>query len=238
MARHAPLLRQLAKHHPDLADPAAAVAAGWVRVGGRVITNPEARVDTAESIVVAAPSPLRGGAKLRGGLDAFAVRVEGRVAVDLGASAGGFVSVLLEYGARTVYAVDVGHGQLIGSLRQDRRVVNLEHTNLGELDTTLVPEPVDVITADLSYVSLTAAVRQLDRIAIAPGADLIALVKPMFELGLAEAPTADDATVARAVEVARAGIEDAGWTVLGTIPSPVTGSKGAVEHLVWARWAG
>jgi len=156
------------------------------------------------------------------------------VCLDVGASAGGFTTVLLERGARLVYAVDAGHGQLLGSLRQDPRVVNLEGVNLGDLDSRRVPEPVELFTVDVSYLSLTAAVPQLDRVPIAERSQLVALVKPMFELGLASAPV-DDERVGRALELAIAGIERAGWSVAGAVESPVRGARGAREHLVHAR---
>ena len=160
-----------------------------------------------------------------------------RVCLDLGAAAGGFTRVLLEAGALRVYAVDAGFGQLLGSLRQDPRVRNLEATNVAKLDTWLIPEPVEVVTIDVSYLALAAAVEQLDRIVIAPGADLVGLVKPMFELRMATAPT-DAATVDTATERALVGIEAAGWQVVGTMPSPVLGGRGAVEALLHARRPG
>jgi 23S rRNA (cytidine1920-2'-O)/16S rRNA (cytidine1409-2'-O)-methyltransferase len=183
-----------------------------------------------------APAPLRGEAKLRAALDEFSVAVEGRVCLDVGAAAGGFTTVLLERGARLVYAVDAGHGQLRGSLRQNARVANLEGVNLGSLDERLVPEPVELFTVDVSYLSLTAAVPQLDAVPIAADAELVALVKPMFELALASAP-ADDERVGRALELAVAGIERAGWSVAGAMESPVRGARGAREQLVYARRA-
>ena len=112
--------------------------------------------------------------------------------------------------------------------------MNLEGTNLGSLGRTLVPDPVDVITLDLSYLSLADAVPQLDRIAVAGGADLIALVKPMFELHRDHAPTDAD-SLAAAVEAARVGLKAVGWTVSATMESPVLGSKGAREALLHAR---
>ena len=133
------------------------------------------------------------------------------MAVDLGAAAGGFTRVLLEAGARRAYAVDAGHGQLLGSLRQSERVVNLESTNLGDLTAAMIGEPVDVVTADLSYVSLASALAQLT-IDFAPAADAVLLVKPMFELGLSTPPT-DEAVLQRALAVGVAGIEAAGWRV-------------------------
>jgi 23S rRNA (cytidine1920-2'-O)/16S rRNA (cytidine1409-2'-O)-methyltransferase len=179
-------------------------------------------------------APLRGEAKLRAALAGFGVDVAGRVCLDLGAAAGGFTRVLLESGAAKVYAVDVGFGQLLGSLRQDERVVNLEATNVAALDTQLIPEPIEVVTIDVSYLALAAAVAQLDRITIAPGADLIGLVKPMFELRLARAPV-DQETVDAATARAVAGIAETGWEIAGVMSSPVLGGRGAVEALVHAR---
>jgi 23S rRNA (cytidine1920-2'-O)/16S rRNA (cytidine1409-2'-O)-methyltransferase len=137
-------------------------------------------------------------------------------------------------GAARVYAVDAGHGQLLGSLRSHPRVVNLEGVNLGELDTSRVPEEVELVTLDLSYLPLADAVPQLGRLALAGEAELIALVKPAFELRLAAPPTSPE-LLARAVERARDGIEHAGWTVIAEMRSPVTGARGAVEFFLHAR---
>lgn len=156
------------------------------------------------------------------------------MALDVGAAAGGFTRALLDAGARRVYAVDAGHGQLVGSLRQDERVVNLEATNLGELDRRLVPEPIELVTIDVSYLSLSAAVPQLERVELAAGAELVALVKPQFELALGRTPD-DEPTLAAALDRARAGIEAAGWRVLESIRSPVLGAGGSNEFLVHAR---
>ena len=177
--------------------------------------------------------PLRGEAKLRAALQVFAVECEGRVALDVGASAGGFTTVLLAAGAARVYAVDAGHGQLLGSLRQHPRVVNLEATNVSRLDERLIPEPIDLVTVDVSYLGLAAAVGQLSGVHLAPDADLVGLVKPMFELRLARAPT-DSATAERAAARAAEGITACGWRVAGIAPSPVTGARGAVEMLLHA----
>jgi 23S rRNA (cytidine1920-2'-O)/16S rRNA (cytidine1409-2'-O)-methyltransferase len=179
-------------------------------------------------------APLRGEAKLRAALSGFDVRVAGRVCLDLGAAAGGFSRVLLEAGATRVYAVDAGFGQLLGSLRQDPRVVNLEATNVAALDDRLIPDTIQLVTIDVSYLSLAAAVAQLDRIDIAEDAELIGLVKPMFELRLATAPS-DLVTVEAATERAAAGIAAAGWRVIGAMASPVLGGRGAAEALIHAR---
>jgi len=229
-----PLVQELARVRPDVTNPAEAVAAGEVLVDGRIVTNPASLVWSGASIVVRPARPLRGEAKLRAALAAFDVRVSGRVAVDVGAAAGGFTRALLEAGAARVYAVDAGHGQLVGSLRADPRVVDLEGVNLAELDTTRIPEAVELVTLDLSYLSLADAVPQLTRLSIAADAELVALVKPAFELGLAALPERPE-LLARAVERPRAGIERSGWRVAAELESPVRGARGAVEFLLHAR---
>jgi len=133
-----------------------------------------------------------------------------------------------------VYAVDAGYGQLRGSIRADPRVVTMERTNIGRLDTGLVPEPVDVVTLDLSYLAVALAVPQLGGLRFAAGAELVALVKPMYELGL-EHPPRRRADGRRAVASAGEGMRSAGWAPLGAIRSPVPGSRGAIEYLVHAR---
>ncbi len=156
------------------------------------------------------------------------------MALDVGAAAGGFTKVLLQGGAARVYAVDAGHGQLLGSLRQEARVVNLEATNVAALDRVLIPEPIDVVTVDVSYLALAACVAQLGALRFAAGADLIGLVKPMFELRLATAPQ-DGPLVAEAADRAARGVGDAGWRVVAVVPSPVHGARGAAEMLLHAR---
>jgi 23S rRNA (cytidine1920-2'-O)/16S rRNA (cytidine1409-2'-O)-methyltransferase len=187
-----------------------------------------------DALSLPARGPLRGEAKLRAALRAFAVSVEGRIALDVGAAAGGFTRVLLDSGAARVYAVDAGHGQLLGSLRQDQRVVNLEATNVAELNRRLIPDTVDVVTVDVSYLALSDAVAQLDRVTTSPGADLIGLVKPMFELHMATAPV-DAETARRAADHAATAIDAAGWSVVAVVASPVAGARGAVEMLLHAR---
>jgi 23S rRNA (cytidine1920-2'-O)/16S rRNA (cytidine1409-2'-O)-methyltransferase len=129
-----------------------------VLVDGRPIDNPRSLVRVGARITLRVEAPLRGEAKLRAALAAFGVSPAGRVALDLGAAAGGFTRVLLQAGASRVYAVDAGYGQLLGSLRQDQRVVVLERVNLGDLDTSCVPEAIELFTIDLSYLSLHEAV--------------------------------------------------------------------------------
>lgn len=175
--------------------------------------------------------PLHGVEKLGFALERFEVRVDGRVAFDCGASTGGFTRALLDAGASRVYAVDVGYGQLLGSLRQSDRVVTMERTNLAD---ARVDEPVDVVTLDLSYLSLAKALPQL-AIPLAPGADLLALVKPMFELRLGRLPDDQAAALPEAIELAADAATAAGWTVVDTGESPLLGNKGALEGWVHAR---
>jgi 23S rRNA (cytidine1920-2'-O)/16S rRNA (cytidine1409-2'-O)-methyltransferase len=230
------LWKHLAEVSPEIGDPLAAIAAGRVTVGGRIVKNPRSLVRRDAAIGFEASRPLRGEAKLAAALDAFDVAVCGRTALDLGAAAGGFTRVLLAAGAARVYAVDAGHGQLLGSLRQEARVVTLEDTNLAALDRGLVPDVIDIVTIDLSYLSVAAAVGQLGPLAIAPNADLVALVKPMFELHLGVAPDTH-AELDEALRRAMAGVERARWRVAGHIASPVRGARGAAEWLLHARRA-
>jgi 23S rRNA (cytidine1920-2'-O)/16S rRNA (cytidine1409-2'-O)-methyltransferase len=214
-----------------LAEPVRLIAEGRVLVNGFPVTNPASLVSRTDSIRVVEPRPLRGEAKLRFALEQFDVELSGRVALDLGAAAGGFTRVLLERGAARVYAVDAGHGQLVGSLRADPRVVNLERTNLAGLR---LDEVVDVVTADLSYVALADAIPQLERVPLATDAELVALVKPQFELRLQRPPKR---APERALAAAGEGVERAGWRVRGTIRSPVRGAGGSVEFLLHAERA-
>lgn len=183
----------------------------------------------------------RGGIKLAAALDHFAtdgLSVSGRAALDAGASTGGFTDCLLQRGASSVVAVDVGHGQLAWSLRQDPRVRVLERTNVRDLTAADLGGAVDVVTADLSFISLRTVAPALIAVAT-PGADHILLVKPQFEAGperVGKGGIVRDLAVRRAVlgEVV-AGVADAGLGVLGVVASPITGADGNVEFLAWAR---
>ncbi len=228
------LVQHVAAVRPEVGDVLAAIGEGRILIDGVVMDNPNAKVRSdAAVVVVRSNGGLRGEAKLRAALDAFSVEVLGRVALDAGAAAGGFTRVLLDAGASRVYAVDAGHGQLLGSLRQDARVVNLEATNLGALSPELVPDVVGVVTLDLSYLSIAGAVPQLETLTLEPDAELVALIKPMFELGLQTPPT-DRARLHGAVARAADGIEQGPWNVVGRVASPVRGAHGAVEFFVHA----
>ncbi len=144
-----------------------------------------------------------------------------------------FTTALLDAGAAKVYAVDPGYGQLRGSLRQDRRVINLERTNLRDLSPGMVPDQIGMVCLDLSYVALADALPQVARIAWTPAAQLVALVKPTFELGSGQL-VADAESVAKAEAAVAAAAESCGWTVLASTPAPATGDAGAPEVFIYA----
>jgi 23S rRNA (cytidine1920-2'-O)/16S rRNA (cytidine1409-2'-O)-methyltransferase len=183
------------------------------------------------------PWVSRGGIKLDHGLTHFGFDVRGAVALDVGSSTGGFTDVLLSRGAAKVYAVDVGTNQLAWKLRQDPRVVVHEQTNARSLDSSIIPEPVDFIVCDASFIGLAKVLDAPLRLAN-PGAKLVALVKPQFEAGRAEVGKGgvvrDPAVHERVCAEAAAWVESQGWTVLGVEPSPITGPEGNVEFLLGA----
>jgi 23S rRNA (cytidine1920-2'-O)/16S rRNA (cytidine1409-2'-O)-methyltransferase len=149
----------------------------------------------------------------------------------MGAAAGGFTAALLEAGARRVYAVDVGYGQLVGRLRRDRRVVNLERRNLAHLDAQLIPGAVDVISLDLSYLALSQAIPQLGSLELSTDPQLIALVKPTFELH-ASSMVVEREAIDKATASAKAAAESCGWSIdEGSVP--VRGGGGAPEVFIY-----
>jgi 23S rRNA (cytidine1920-2'-O)/16S rRNA (cytidine1409-2'-O)-methyltransferase len=224
----------LRRRFPAVDDPSAVIATGHVLVDGAPISNPAARVRADASVRIVEPRPLRGTIKLRNALEALAVDARDVVALDIGAAAGGFTHALLDAGAQRVYALDAGVGQLRGWLRADPRVVNLEATNLAVLGRDRVPDPVGLVTMDLSYLAVVDALPQLDRALLALDAHLVALVKPTYELHSAALVT-DPSRVERAVARAVDAMGRNGWEVQKRVPSCVTGSGGAVEVFVSAR---
>jgi 23S rRNA (cytidine1920-2'-O)/16S rRNA (cytidine1409-2'-O)-methyltransferase len=220
----------------------AAVAEGRVTVSGAPTSSAARQVDEHEPIVVAGGPPRfvsRGGEKLDAALDRFAVDVTGLRVLDAGASTGGFTDCLLQRGAATVVAVDVGRGQLDWSLRQDARVELHERTNLRSLTVDDIGgSPCDLAVADLSFISLTVVAPAL--VALTTGtAGIVALVKPQFEAGRSRVGSGGivrDAAVHRAVlDEVTAGLARAGLGVTDARPSPIRGSAGNVEFLVHAR---
>ena len=225
---------------PSRARAQALIAAGAVSLDGVPATRPAARVGAGARLEVTGdpfPWVSRAGVKLAHALAVFGLDPAGAVALDLGASTGGFTHVLLDRGAVQVWAVDVGHGQLVPEIRDDGRVHAIEGLNVRELTAAHVPPP-DWIVADLSFISLAKALPPALGLA-APGATLVALVKPQFEVGPAHVGKGGIVRDPAAIAAARAGVRDfltaAGWTVLGEAESPIRGGDGNAEFLIAAR---
>ena len=184
------------------------------------------------------PYVSRGGLKLEKALDHFAIPVAGRVALDVGASTGGFTDCLLQRGVAKVYAVDVGTNQLAWKLRSDPRVVSMEKTNIRGITRAEIPEPIDVIVCDASFIGLRTALPAALALA-APGAHLAALIKPQFEVGKGRVGKGG---IVREPELPREVCEtistwlaeQSGWQVLGVTESPITGAEGNKEFLIAA----
>lgn len=216
--------------------------AGRVFAGTRRLDKPGQSVDLGTVIELrgaAHPWASRGGVKLAHALDHFAIDPTGLVALDVGASTGGFTDVLLARGAARVYAVDVGHGQLAWRLRQDPRAVVLERLNVRSIDPSHVPEPVDLVVCDVSFIGLETALPAALALA-APHTWLVALIKPQFEVGRARVGKGgivrDPALHAEVCERIRHWIEtQPGWQVAGLIESPIQGADGNREFLIAAR---
>jgi 23S rRNA (cytidine1920-2'-O)/16S rRNA (cytidine1409-2'-O)-methyltransferase len=217
-----------------------AIDAGRVLVGGAPVATAARQVDAGESITVQPAGDQyvsRGGHKLAAGLDAFAIDVTGRRAIDVGSSTGGFTDCLLQRGASHVVAIDVGRGQLAWSLRQDPRVTVMERTNVRDLEPGAV-EPADLCVADLSFVSLRTVAPHLVDLTT-PAAEFVLLVKPQYEAGRARVGKGGivrDPEIHAAVlrEVAE-GLATAGIGIDGAIRSPLTGADGNVEFVAHAR---
>ncbi len=219
----------------------ALIRAGTVLAGTRRVDKPgELLPADAELLVKGRDHPWvsRGGVKLAHGLDRFGIDPAGRVCLDVGAATGGFTDVLLQRGAARVYAVDVGHGQLAWRLRQDSRVVVLERTNARHLTAQQVPEPVGLVVCDASFIGLSV-VLPAPLALTAPGAALVALIKPQFEVGRGRVGKGgvvrDPALHAEVGEAVRAWLAARpGWRVLGIAESPLRGPEGNVEFLITA----
>lgn len=229
---------------PTRREAQALIMAGRVSLDGQVVDKPGRRVGPGVDVSVRRPAhPFagRGGVKLAHALAAFGLDVRGRVAVDLGASTGGFTDCLLRAGAARVYAVDVGRGQLAWRLRTDPRVVCLDGVNARYLTPDPLGGPCDLATADLAFISLRLVWPAIARI-VRPGGDVIALVKPQFEAGrnrVGRRGVVRDPAVHEAVlrDVLAAG-EGVGLTPIAITPSPVTGPAGNIEYLVLLRGGG
>jgi 23S rRNA (cytidine1920-2'-O)/16S rRNA (cytidine1409-2'-O)-methyltransferase len=218
----------------------AAIEAGGVMADGRLVAKAAEMLgdDAAIEATPAHPWVGRGALKLEHALTLWPVAVEGRVVLDVGASTGGFTEVCLAAGARRVYAVDVGRGQLHASLADDPRIVALEGLDARSLTVAEVPEPPQLVVCDVSFIGLAKALPAALGLA-GEGADLIALVKPQFEVGPDRVGKGglvkDEAARAEALEAVKAFLTMQGWAVNASADSPIEGGEGAREYLLWAR---
>jgi 23S rRNA (cytidine1920-2'-O)/16S rRNA (cytidine1409-2'-O)-methyltransferase len=217
-----------------------ALMAGAVRVDGRRVDKAGTAVAVDALLEVAEREPFvsRAGRKLAAALDHFAVEARGRICLDVGAGTGGFTDCLLQRGAERVYALDVGRGQLHASLRSDPRVVVLEGRNARHLDSSEVPEPIDLMTIDVSFISLRLVAPAVIG-CLAPGGDLVALIKPQFEAprgSLGKGGILRDEELRRKVVAERArDLEALGLELRSVIDSPVTGAGGNREAFAHLR---
>jgi len=216
----------------------AAIAAGLVTADERIVSKPseEIPIDAALRAGAAHPYVSRGGIKLAAALDHFRFDPRNRVCLDVGASTGGFTQVLIDRGARRVYAVDVGHGQMHKSLRERPEITSIDETDIRSLSPALLDEAPELVTVDVSFISLKLALPPAIALAKIP-ARLVALIKPQFEAGAraAKKGIVRDPTMHAAVcdDLARfvAGLD---WQVIGIIPSPIQGGDGNAEFLLGA----
>ncbi len=218
------------------------IAKGLVHAAGRKILKNSTLLPVGSEIKLVGegtPYASRGGVKLQAALDAFGVDPRGFTAVDIGASTGGFTDCLLRKGVARVYAIDVGYGQIAWNLRQDPRVVLLERTNIRYLDPARVSPPADLITVDVSFISLKLVLPGALKI-LRPGGLILALVKPQFEVGkgkvgrggIVKDRQQQEEVVREIIRYA----EGLGLVALGTAPSPIPGRKGNLEFFVYFRY--
>jgi 23S rRNA (cytidine1920-2'-O)/16S rRNA (cytidine1409-2'-O)-methyltransferase len=218
------------------------IGAGKVSIDGMPAVKPATAVAATAALRVADDANRswvsRGAHKLVGALETFGISVRGRRCLDAGASTGGFTEVLLDRGAREVIAADVGYGQLAWPLRSDPRVVVIERTNVRELTPDVIGCPVEVIVADLSFISLTTVLPALTGCA-SPDADIVPMVKPQFEVGKGQVGAGgvvhDPELRASSVLTVAHRAERLGWHTVGVTASPLPGPSGNVEYFLWLR---
>ncbi len=220
------------------------IGAGKVRVNGIPAVKAATAVAPTATLSVADDGERswvsRGAHKLIGALDAFGVTVDGLRCLDAGASTGGFSEVLLDRGAREVVAADVGYGQLAWSLRSDPRVMVVERTNVRDLSPAAIGGRVDIVVADLSFISLATVLPALTRCA-SPSADIVPMVKPQFEVGKGQVGPGgvvrDPVLRAESVLAVARRAEELDWHTVAVTPSPLSGPAGNVEYFLWLRHA-
>jgi 23S rRNA (cytidine1920-2'-O)/16S rRNA (cytidine1409-2'-O)-methyltransferase len=216
----------------------AMIMAGNVLVNCQLVEKSGHLISEASEITLKGetiPYVSRGGLKLEKALESFAVSVQGLVCLDVGASTGGFTDCLLQHGATHVYAVDVGYGQLAWQLRQDARVTAIERMNIRNMPLNMLPEPVDLVTIDVSFISLKIVVPAVMKFIKKP-AWIIALIKPQFEVGKGKVGKGgvvrDPLQHESVLNELDQFFKDSGWTCLAVVPSPILGPSGNREFLI------
>ncbi|HEX8948331.1 MAG TPA: TlyA family RNA methyltransferase [Dissulfurispiraceae bacterium] len=221
----------------------ALIMEGKVLVNGMPATKAGAMVEGNAGIELKGgdiPYVSRGGLKLEAALSHFSIPLQGKIGMDIGASTGGFTDCMLQHGAAKVYCIDVGYGQLAWALRQDPRVVLFERTNIRTLEREKVPGEIDIVVIDVSFISLEKVVPKALEF-LKKGGEIIALIKPQFEVGKGEVDKGgvvrDEEKRMRAVERVRENLESLGLRTVGILQSPILGQKGNVEFLIYMRSA-
>ncbi len=219
----------------------ALILAGEVWVAGKRIDKAGTKVDPEAPVELKSsdfPYVSRGGLKLEAALHTFKIVLIDKIAMDVGASTGGFTDCLLQHGAKKVYAIDVGYGLLDWKLRQDKRVIAIERQNIRYLPKEAIPEPIDIATIDVSFISLKKVIPKVMEF-LRERAELIALIKPQFEVGKGQVGKGgivrDEAKRRQVVEDIKAFCQELGFQVKGVIPSPILGAKGNQEYLLYAE---
>lgn len=219
----------------------AMIMEGNVLVNKRPVTKAGAIIDTEAIIEIKGggnPYVSRGGLKLKAALDHFNIDLKGIIAMDVGSSTGGFTDCMLKEGAEKVYCIDVGYGQLAWQLRKDPRVVLLERTNIRHLEKEKIPEVIGFATIDASFISLQKVIPRVTEF-LQAGGEILALVKPQFEVGKGEVGKGgivrEDNKRMGAVNSVKAFAEETGLMIIGVFQSPVQGQKGNIEYFLYMR---
>lgn len=219
----------------------ALIIEGKVLVNGVKVEKPGSLVDENSEVTLCGetlPYVSRGGLKLEHAIKHFSIDVRDKVAMDVGASTGGFTDCLLQHGAKKVYAIDVGYGQLAWKLRADPRVIAIERTNIRYMERDKIPESVDIATVDVSFISLKLVIPKILEF-LKPKGEIVALVKPQFEVGKGEVEKGgivkSEEKRVKVVENIKSFFESLSLKVVGVVESPIKGQKGNVEYLIYVK---
>jgi 23S rRNA (cytidine1920-2'-O)/16S rRNA (cytidine1409-2'-O)-methyltransferase len=219
----------------------ALIMEGNVLVDGSPVTKAGAMINSASLITLKSediPYVSRGGLKLKAAIDFFSIGLKDKTAMDVGSSTGGFTDCMLQMGAKKVYCIDVGYGQIAWPLRNDPRVILLERTNIRHLERKKIPDIIDIATIDVSFISLTKVIPKVLEF-LKENGEILALVKPQFEVGKGEVGKGgivrEEKKRLAAVASVRAEIETAGLHAVGVFESPVRGQKGNIEYFLYLK---